>query len=848
MQALPIDPLLPRLVSELSSARALVLEAPPGAGKTTRVPGALLDAGLSGYGEILVAEPRRLAARLAARRVASERGEAVGRSIGYTVRFEDVSSRQTRIRYVTEGVLARRLLDDPTLEGVGAVVLDEFHERHLATDLSLALVARLQSGARPDLKLIVMSATLEADPVARFLGDCPLLRSEGKLFPLTFEHLPRPDDRPLEKQVASAVKRALAEEASGDVLVFLPGAAEIRRAGEALSATAEREGLLVLPLHGDLPIEAQARAVEPASQRKVILSTNVAESSVTIDGVTAVVDSGLSRRASHSPWTGLPRLELAKVSRASATQRAGRAGRTRAGRVLRLYTKGDFDTRPEHDAPELLRLDLSDALLGLHGAGITDPAAMAWLDAPPAAALEAAELLLGRLGALDAKGAITEVGRRMLAFPLHPRLSRVVVEAEARGVAEEGALVAALLGERDIRNQTRTRFGGQAYDAAREASGPSDVLELVERFDEARGARFDRQSLRQMQLDGRAVQAVERARRQIARIARDRGERPDGLDGIEEALSLAVLAGFVDRVARRRKRGGSELTLSNGAAAELSPSSVVHDAMLMVAVDVEEQSGRRRGGVVRVASAIEPEWLLDLHPDLLEMSDELTWNAEAGRVDRVSRISCGSVVLDESRAPAPPSEEASRLLLRAAEGRPLAAHDALEQLRARIALVRDKCPELGLDEPPDNAALLARACEGLTRLSELEQLDLAALLRAELPAARRLSELAPERITLPGGRSTAVHYEPGKPPWIASRLQDFFGMGFAPRICDGREPLTLHLLAPNQRAVQVTSDLSGFWERHYPSIRRELMRRYPKHAWPEDGRNAKPPAPRGRRR
>ncbi len=846
MQPLPIDPLLPRLVTELGRARALVLEAPPGAGKTTRVPAALLDAGLEG--EILVAEPRRLAARLAARFVAAERGEKPGDSVGYTVRFEDVSSRRTRIRYVTEGVLVRRLLDDPSLEGVAAVVLDEFHERHLATDLSLALLARLQSDTRADLKLVVMSATLEADPVARYLGDCPLLRSEGKLFPVEIEHLPRPDDRPLERQVASAVKRVLAEEPSGDVLVFLPGAAEIRRAGDALASVAEAEGLLVLPLHGDLPIEAQARAVEPASQRKVILSTNVAESSVTIDGVTAVIDSGLARRAAHSPWTGLPRLELAKVSRASAAQRAGRAGRTRAGRVLRLYTKGDHDARPEHDAPELQRLDLSDSLLVLHGAGISDPAALAWLDAPPAASLDAAELLLRRLGALDTEGNITGAGRRMLAFPLHPRLSRVVVEAEQRGVAEEGALVAALLGERDIRARARTQFGGRAYDAAREASGPSDVLELAERFEEARGARFDRQSLGRMELDPRAVGAVERARKQIARIVRDRGERPDGLEGVEEALSIAVLAGFVDRVARRRKRGRSDLILSNGRTAELSPSSVVHDALLMVAVDVEEQTGRGRRNVVRLASAIEPEWLLDLHPDLLEMGDELEWNADAGRVDRVSRINCGSVVLDESRAPAPPSPEASELLLRAAVGRPLTGHDALEQLRARIALVRSKCPELGLDAPPDNAALLARACEGLTRLSELEGVDLAALLRAELPAARRLAVLAPERITLPGGRSTAVHYEPGKPPWIASRLQDFFGMGDTPRICDGREPLTLHLLAPNQRAVQVTSDLSGFWERHYPSIRRELMRRYPKHAWPEDGRNAKPPAPRGRRR
>ncbi len=369
MQPLPIDPLLPAVLRALGEARAVVIEAEPGAGKTTRVPPALLDSGLLGAGEVLVSEPRRLAARLAARRVAAERGEPVGQSVGYSVRFEDVSSRDTRIRFVTEGVLVRRLLADPELSGVSAVVLDELHERSLATDLALALLSRLRATARPDLFLAVMSATLDAEPVSMFLGGCPRLSSEGRVFPIEIEHLAAVDDRPLEKQVVSAV-RTLAGD--GDVLVFLPGAAEIRRSLAALEPLAEAEDLLVLPLHGDLSIDAQARAVEPADRRKVILSTNVAESSVTIDGVTAVVDSGLARVATHSPWSGLPRLDTGKVSRAAATQRAGRAGRTRPGRVMRLYTRGDLATRAEHDAPEIERADLSEMLLVLHGSGVVD--------------------------------------------------------------------------------------------------------------------------------------------------------------------------------------------------------------------------------------------------------------------------------------------------------------------------------------------------------------------------------------------------------------------------------------------------------------------------------------------
>ncbi|MBM4363765.1 MAG: ATP-dependent RNA helicase, partial [Deltaproteobacteria bacterium] len=423
---LPIDAVTGEVIAALRAQGALVLEAEPGAGKTTRVPLRLLEAGLAGSGQIVVAEPRRLAARLAATHVASERGEAPGGTVGYSVRFEHVAGRDTRILYATEGVLLRRFVERPDLAGVSVLVLDEFHERHLATDLLLCLAARLRATTRPDLRLVVMSATLDAGPLAAHLG-AARVRSEGRAFPLTIEHLPAPDDRPLEAQVASSVRRLLSAETHGDVLVFLPGAAEIRRAATALEREAA-SGVLVLPLHGDLTVDEQARVVARTDRRRVILATNVAESSVTVDGVTAVIDSGLARVAGHSPWSGLPTLRTAPISRASATQRAGRAGRTQPGSVLRLYTAGDLAARPAQDLPELQRDDLSEAFLLLAGTGLGDPAGLPFLDPPPAPAAAAATTLLRGLGALDGASRITETGRRMLAFPLSPRLARVVVE------------------------------------------------------------------------------------------------------------------------------------------------------------------------------------------------------------------------------------------------------------------------------------------------------------------------------------------------------------------------------------------------------------------------------------
>ncbi len=844
VQPLPIDPVLATISESLQQARRLVLEAPPGAGKTTRVPWALLD---SCPGEVIVTEQRRLAARMAARRVASERGERLGERVGYSVRFEQVSGPKTRLKYVTEGVLVRQLLENPSLDGVGAVVLDEFHERHLSTDLLLVLLAGLRE-RRSDLALVVMSATLDAEPIARYLGDCPRVRSEGRMFPVSIEHLPAPDERPLEKQVVSAVRRLLSEETSGDLLVFLPGAGEIRRALESLEALAREHDALLLPLHGDLPIQEQARAVEPAARRKIVLATNVAESSITIEGVVAVVDSGLARVAGHSPWSGLPTLGTAKISRASAVQRAGRAGRTRAGRVLRLYTRGDFEGRPEHDLPEVMRADLSEALLSLHGAGVRSPAALAWLTPPAAPSLQAAEQLLRDLGAVGPAGGLTAIGKRLLEFPLHPRQARIIVEGERRGVARDACVLAALLGERDIRRDLRTEFGTRGGGGgAHTQSGPSDLLELLERFREGEDARSE-QRLRSLGLDARSFQAVDRAARQLSRQARDDAPAPSSLEAVEQALLACVLTGFVDRLARRRRPGQPELVLAGGGQARLSPQSVVRGPELMVTVDVEQRQGR--GSEVRLASAVDENTLLELYPERVIVSDELVFDAERERVERVERMNFGAVVLDESRSVAPPSAETARILLSAARARAheFAQGETLGRLAARLELAARHYPDAGL--PGDTAELieraLAAACEHSSSLADLRGSDFAELVLAALgPGARRLlDEQFPERVRLPGGRSVVVHYEPAKPPWIESRLQDYFGMKEGPRVAGGRVPLTLHLLAPNQRAVQVTTDLAGFWARHYPGIRKELMRRYPRHAWPEDGQSATPPPPK----
>jgi len=764
-----VDAILPELVSSLESRPNLVLEAAPGAGKTTRVPPALL--GIV-PGEIIVLEPRRIAARLAARRVAWELGEEVGETAGYQVRFEEVTGPHTRVRFVTEGILTRRLLSDPKLHGVDAVVLDEFHERHLEGDLALALLKRLQR-QRTDLRIVVMSATLDATPIAHFLGDCSIVRSEGRLFELAIRHMPY-SPLPLHAQVNNAVELMVGEDHSGHILVFLPGVAEIRRAMRECEAIARRAGLLMLPLHGDLSPAEQDRVVSPNLQRKLILATNVAESSVTIEGVTAVIDSGLARIATYSAWTGLPTLSVGRVSQASAKQRAGRAGRTGPGRVLRLYSEEDLRLRPEHDAPEIVRSDLSQLCLALRVMGISHFQEVAWLEAPPAAAVESAESLLDRLGATR------EMAILLARYPLPPRLSRLLVESIERGVGEDGCTAAALLG-----SGTRSDY--------------SDLLAAMEH-----------------EQDGPSLQLM----RQLRRLARPAKQ----LLHDDDALLMSVLTGYPDRVARLRS--GNQVLLSSGASAELAGEAPPYE--FMVAVDAEDRTEKPLP-IIRMTSRIEPEWLIGLFPDRMREQSMLTWNRLTERVEAVSTLLYDDLVIQESRDSAPDSEGAADLLtqkaLEVGIDRFVDA-DALEGLKARIDFA-------GLQQP-DFTDALHNLCLGLRSFADLRGAakHLISLVEQTMDA-RLLQNAAPTSIRLQGGRQTKVHYERGKPPWIASRLQDFFGMEDTPRIGPDRTPLVLHLLAPNQRAVQTTTDLRGFWERLYPQVRRELMRRYPRHAWPE---------------
>ncbi len=847
MQPLPIDSLLPEIVAELRRSPNLIIEAAPGAGKTTRVPSALLDAGI-GNGEVWVLEPRRLATRMAARRVAEERGEKPGETVGYQVRFEEVASRQTRLRFLTEGILTRRLLADPKLKNVGTVVLDEFHERHLQADLALALLKRLQQTTRPDLKLVVMSATLDAAPIAHYLDNAPKLSSEGKRFEVAVEHQPHEDNRPLADQVASAVGKLLVENLDGDVLVFLPGAAEIRRAQAACSTLAKQHDLLVLPLHGDLSPAEQDRAVRPADRRKIILSTNVAESSVTIDGVVAVIDSGLARIAGHSAWSGLATLNVQRVSKASAIQRAGRAGRTRPGRCLRLYTVQDFNARSDHETAEVHRLDLAEPALELHSAGIADLNSFGWFEAPPTSAIEAADSLLKKLGAIDATGRVTKTGEQMLRFPLHPRQSRMLIEAQSRGVFDEACTIAALIGERDI--VASEMFNGRRTNFHAKHHSPSDLLDRLDLFAEAERANFSASILRELNLDPGSTMAVNRVRRQLQTRPIAQSPRPSFPPSQnDDALLISILAGYPDRVARRRnvKDEKAELLLSGGGAALLSTSSSVRSSEFLVAVDAEERRDAAANTIrnIRLASAIQPEWLIDLFADGLRENVEAKWNAQLQRVEAAEQMLYDQLVIDERRNHTARGSEVTKVLAEAALSvgwQKFADEESVTKFLARVEFIAKHFPESAMPvfTEDDVCSALAEACTDLRSFAELREAagkgGLINFLKHKLTGeqARLLNQMAPDTVNIAGRRNIKINYEQDKAPWIASRLQDFFGMTDSPKIAAGRASLVIHLLAPNQRPVQVTSDLAGFWQRTYPQVRRELSRKYPRHQWPEN--------------
>jgi ATP-dependent helicase HrpB len=832
--SLPIEPVLAELLQTVAGSPNTVLQAPPGAGKTTRVPLALLDLAEIGAGRIVMLEPRRLAAVNAANRMAATLGEEVGGTVGYTMRFERRVSPGTRIEVVTEGILTRRLQRDPCLEGVSLVIFDEFHERSLNADLSLALCLEVQREVRPDLKILVMSATLDCGPVAALLGNAPVVVSAGRSFPVEVRWLEDPGHLSIPVRMAAAVQRALGE-THGDILAFLPGAGEIRACGELLREKLPGQSPAIHPLYGDLPFAEQQQAILAGPQRKLVLATNIAETSLTIEGVSVVIDSGLSRAVRHDVSTGMNRLLTVRESRASAEQRTGRAGRLAPGVCYRLFGRHTFNAMTAFTPAEILVSDLSALILELAVWGVRDPASLAWLDPPPAAAVAGARELLGSLGALDKEGRATETGRQMAELPVHPRIARMLLLGRELGVVGPAAGLAALLAERDI-----FRYGPGEVAPLCE----SDLLERHEAIAE-RGLRRDER------VQVVAVRAVERTAAQLLRLMgkRDTGQ-VKAFAGEGETAARLLLAAYPDRVARQREEGSERYLLANGRGARLSRKSGVRGRSWILAVQVD--AGEKGEGLIHQACSLAPELIRSECRDRVVTKRRVSWDASQERVLGWEEEVLGAVSL--SRRQVVPSDDEAIPLLVAVIGDSRLAFLNWDReacrFRGRVRLVREAFPA---EEWPDlgDERLLATLPEwlapflfGVRSRRDISGLDVTAALRALFTReqVRQLEERAPTHITVPSGSRIEIDYVSGDEPLLPVKLQEMFGCADTPAIAGGRVKLLLHLLSPARRPVQVTRDLKGFWESGYREVKRELKGRYPKHPWPDDPWNAVPTA------
>ncbi|MBR0695735.1 ATP-dependent helicase HrpB [Bradyrhizobium lablabi] len=804
---LPIDAVLGELERTLDGHSAAVLVAPPGAGKTTRVPLALLDVPWAKDKKIIVLEPRRIAARASAERMARTLGERAGETVGYRVRFGSKVSRATRIEVVTEGIFSRQILDDPELSGVAAVLFDEFHERSLDADLGLALARDAQTGLREDLRILVMSATLDGARVAKLLGDAPVVASEGRAFPVETRYVGRKINVPLERQMAETIATALRAE-SGSVLAFLPGAAEIRRTQTFLTERVQDASVEIVPLFGALDAGTQDRAIAPApkGRRKVVLATSIAETSLTIEGVRIVVDSGMARVPRYEADIALTRLETVRASRAAVDQRRGRAGRIEPGVCYRLWDEPQTASLVAYTAPEILSADLSSLVLDLAQWGVSDPASLAFLDPPPAAALKEAKSLLHELGALDGDGRLTAEGKSLRALALPPRLARMIVDSARFGAAEDAADIAAILTERGL--------GG-------------DNIDLDVRLDQFRRDRSER-----------AASARSMARRWASQV--------EAL-GSEKELSTGVMLAFAfpDRIAKNR--GNGSFVLANGRGAAVEQTSALARAPYIA---VAELTGTAASGRILLAATITQEEIEQRFADQIESAEDVSFDRNAMALRARRRRSLHAITLSEAPMPLSPSAETARTL---ADGLIAAGLDRLpwskhsRQWRDRVMFLRraegENWPDLS------DAALAARAGDWLvpalydkTALKDLSAGDLSEALMSLLPwdLRARLDREAPTHFEAPTGTQLAIDYEAEQGPTIAVRLQELFGLNIHPSIARGAVPLVLELLSPAQRPVQVTRDLPGFWRGSYAAVRSDLRGRYPRHPWPEDPAGAMP--------
>ena len=801
MDTLPVDEALPRLQAALEARNAAVLVAPPGAGKTTRVPLALLDAPWLGTGKIVMQEPRRLAARAAARRMAQSLGEPVGETVGYRVRLDTRVGPRTRIEVVTDGLFLRMLQDDPSLDGIGCVIFDELHERGLETDLSFALVREAQTALREDLRVIAMSATLDPGPVAERLGGAPVIDSAGRMFPVDTRYLDREPSGRLEGNVASLVRRALGEE-GGSALVFLPGVGEIRRAEEALRDAGPNVD--IAPLYGDLSPAEQDRAIapSPAGRRKVVLATSIAETSLTIEGVRIVVDGGQMRVPRFSPRSGMTRLETVRVSQASADQRRGRAGRLEPGVCYRLWTEEAQRGLLPFTPPEILDADLAPLALELAAWG-TDGTTLPWLTPPPAAALATARALLHDLGAIDTGGTITPHGRAMVRLGQHPRLAHLVLKGRELGQGRVAALLAAILNERDF---------------LRLPPGQRDV-DLRHRVDLA--------------LAGKAP-------RQIAEVARRLTPRGDtGTPDVAMTGELLALA-YPDRIGRRRPGSAGRYLLSGGRGVALPEGDSLANEEFLVVADLD---GSGQDARVFLAAPITPAGIEEAYADRIADEEVLRWNAQGGAVQARRQRRLGALVLDDKPLSRSDPEKLKAAMIEGVRQMGLAClpwTDDLQAWRQRINFLR--LHDASWPDLSDDALLaslgdwLAPFLKDASRRSHLSRLDLGAALRALVPweKQRDLDRLAPSHIEVPSGSRIPIDYANPAEPTLSVRLQEMFGLIDTPRIAGGKVPMTIHLLSPARRPVQVTRDLASFWKSGYRDVKAELKGRYPKHYWPDD--------------
>ncbi len=830
---LPIDDVVDEIVGNVADSGVLVLRAEPGAGKTTRVPPALLDAGLfqlenKSSGKIVVLQPRRIAARAAAERMSQERGTAVGADIGYRVRHEGRSGRDTRILVCTDGVFLRWLQDDPSIEDVSVVIFDEFHERTVNGDLALALTRQVQEMIRPDLRIVVMSATLDSTPISRYLGDAPVIECPGRTFPIAIEYLKFPANLPSERLAADLVAQTLGRSA-GHLLIFQPGLGEIRKTKSILEATLSEAEYDLLELYGDLELSAQQRVLQDSAKRKVILATNVAETSLTIAGVDAVIDTGLARINRFDPTVGINRLELSRISKASATQRAGRAGRTAPGICLRLWTEREQLAFPDFEVPEIERLELSEPVLQLIAWGEKDIHAFPWFEPPPSEAIDRALELLERLGAASS-GKLTDLGRAMSKLPLQPRLACLLIAGARMGQVKRTALCAALLSE-------RPPFRSQDMVASAHHT-ESDVLEQVRALESYSLDKNAVDSIMGAVLPGPAKHVL-RAASQLKRLVTEQGhsEEDEVSDTASEDIVLkAIMAAFPDRICSRRQPKDPRAVMVGGRGVKLSDQSTVFDAQLFAAVDLIDLN--RPELSVRRASAVQREWLPD---GLVTSSIEVEFDKSRQKVVAWKRTRFCDLLLEEAITRIPADIDPGTVLAESiASGYDVESliEEPVRDLVMRIRFLREWVPELDFPDFGESPWLkfLPLWCCGATSVADLQPASLIQLIESSLTREQfaSLDKEAPEFIALPNGRRSKLAYEENRAPVLSARIQELFGMTSTPRIARSRVTVMMHLLAPNFRVQQITDDLMSFWKNTYPTVKKDLKGRYPKHAWPDD--------------